>query len=289
MHYKTAHNILAVISLVTISACSSFSESPMYYKGEKQSYNIGDMTNSFSGTCQDKDGKYIDGCKVTSKIILTNPDSNVSYQVITGNALHPVITCSSPAEVAKALATTQSGALSIPIGKDSVTASGSDSSSQSITLVQSTDIPSHYVAAAAFYNCLAYANGEYETPSAAAKDLGQIFDNAVKLSTSSNASSTAPDAPTITSVGPDSTKTKGLLIVKIKPPTSTGGGAITGYKVSIATPTGVSAVDLNDGNPDTTHVVTGLTTGTSYSFQVTATNANGTGKPSAASDAQPAP
>jgi hypothetical protein len=66
-------------------------------------------------------------------------------------------------------------------------------------------------------------------------------------------------------------------------PTADGGSAITGYTVTpyigavAQTPTVVGAV--------TTTTVTGLTDGTTYTFTVAATNAIGTGAPSAASNA----
>ncbi|QJR15102.1 fibronectin type III domain-containing protein [Usitatibacter palustris] len=57
-------------------------------------------------------------------------------------------------------------------------------------------------------------------------------------------------------------------------PTSDGGSPITGYTV-VSNPAG--GVDSNAGSTSTTHVVTGLTYGTSYTFTVVATNAQGSG------------
>ncbi|MFA6309965.1 MAG: fibronectin type III domain-containing protein [Sterolibacterium sp.] len=64
-------------------------------------------------------------------------------------------------------------------------------------------------------------------------------------------------------------------------PTSTGGIAISGYAVT-SNPSG--GVDSNGGTTGLTHTVTGLKKGTSYTFTVTATNAEGTGAPSATSN-----
>jgi hypothetical protein len=63
---------------------------------------------------------------------------------------------------------------------------------------------------------------------------------------------------------------------------SNGGAAITGYTVT-SNPAG--GTDSNAGGTGLSHVVTGLTNGTAYTFKVTATNSVGTGTASSASSA----
>jgi uncharacterized protein DUF1566/fibronectin type III domain protein len=86
-----------------------------------------------------------------------------------------------------------------------------------------------------------------------------------------------PGAPTIgTATGGDAQAT-----VSFTPPGSNGGSAITGYT---ATSSPAGGVDSNADTTGLSHVITGLTNGTAYTFKVTATNVAGTGSPSAASN-----
>ncbi len=83
-----------------------------------------------------------------------------------------------------------------------------------------------------------------------------------------------PGAPT----GVTATAGNAQASVSFLAPSSNGGSAITGYTVT-SNPGGITATGT--GSPLT---VSPLTNGTAYTFTVTATNANGTGQPSAASN-----
>ncbi|MEI8090525.1 MAG: MBG domain-containing protein [Opitutaceae bacterium] len=87
-----------------------------------------------------------------------------------------------------------------------------------------------------------------------------------------------PGAPTaISAISGNSQAT-----VTFTAPNSDGGATITGYTVT-SSPAG--GTDSTAGSTSLSHVITGLTNGTSYTFTVTATNSIGTGSASAASSA----
>lgn len=87
----------------------------------------------------------------------------------------------------------------------------------------------------------------------------------------------APTAPVIgTAVRGNAQAT-----VTFTAPVSNGGSAVTGYTVT-SSPAG--GVDSNAGTTGLSHVITGLTNGTAYTFTVTATNAAGTSSASAATN-----
>ena len=108
--------------------------------------------------------------------------------------------------------------------------------------------------------------------------------NANGAGTASNVDSattgtTVPGAPTgLTATASGTTQ----IDLAWSAPASTGGSAITGYKIESSSDGGSSWSDLvaNTSNTTTTYAHTGLTAGTTRHYRVSAINANGTGVPS---------
>lgn len=97
---------------------------------------------------------------------------------------------------------------------------------------------------------------------------------------------TTPPAP----AAPTGIAENGQVTLTVTAPSSTGGSAITGYKVSQSLSNSAGFTDVALGTCTTittagTCTVTGLTNGTPYYFKVTAANIVGSGTPSAASAA----
>ena len=89
---------------------------------------------------------------------------------------------------------------------------------------------------------------------------------------------TAPDAPAIGTATPGNAS----ATVRWTAPPDNGGAAITGYEVRVVNATGTQVGAPPAGRRGATSlVVTGLTNGTAYRFQVSASNAAGTGPYSA--------
>jgi len=106
-----------------------------------------------------------------------------------------------------------------------------------------------------------------------------IYGNSSEISNStSTVAPIVPDAPIIGTATPTSLTT---ATVAFTAPTSNGGSIIQSYTAT-STPGGITGTLTQAGSG--TIIVNGLTTGTSYTFTVTATNSVGTGSPSSASN-----
>ena len=96
---------------------------------------------------------------------------------------------------------------------------------------------------------------------------------------SATTGATAPGAPTgLTATASGTT----AINLSWSAPASTGGSAITGYRIEVSSNGGSSWTNLvaNTGNANTTYAHTGLTAGATRHYRVSAINANGTGVPS---------
>jgi len=94
-------------------------------------------------------------------------------------------------------------------------------------------------------------------------------------------SSVAPDAPT----GVAASVTAGVTSAALtwNAPGSTGGSAITGYKIEVNDGTTWATSSANTGTDATSYTAIGLTAGTSYTFRISAINVIGTSSASTAS------
>jgi len=100
---------------------------------------------------------------------------------------------------------------------------------------------------------------------------------------SSSSTSSVPGAPT-NLVATQASSTQ--INLSWSAPSSTGGSAITGYKIEVKTGSGsFSNLESNTASTSTSYSHTGLTSGTIYTYRVSAINAIGTGAPS--SEASP--
>ena len=95
---------------------------------------------------------------------------------------------------------------------------------------------------------------------------------------------TVPGSPILTATPLSATS----VSLSWTPPTNDGGTAITGYKIEYANGTATYTILVsNTGSTQTSYIHSGLSTGASYTYRVTAINAIGAGNPSNVSTAQP--
>jgi hypothetical protein len=121
------------------------------------------------------------------------------------------------------------------------------------------------------------AGTSYTFKVSAANPTGSSADSAASAAVTPGGAS-APGTPT----GVTATSDAGKVTVAWTAPSSDGGSALTGYRITpYAGSTAQTPVDVDASN--TTADITGLTKGTDYTFTVAAVNAAGTGTASAAS------
>lgn len=158
--------------------------------------------------------------------------------------------------------------------------------------------PALYQAAGTAYSSTFYdvttGNNDYGSYNSGIYPAGSRFDMASGLGTPDAAGlasqlcpSAAPSAPTsvVATAGPHGTPGDSGVDLSWSAPTT--GTSITGYTIA-ASPACASCSGLSVGGSATSTVVTGLAPGTTYHFNVTATNAVGTG-PAGTSNSLAAP
>ncbi len=148
-----------------------------------------------------------------------------------------------------------------------------------------------------FTNIIANSGSSFTAYSQTGLQVGHTYTyrvfaiNSIGTSNSSNTVTTTltqvitvPGPPTL-SANPSSATSVSL---SWNPPSSDGGSAITGYKIEYANNTSQYIVLVaNTGGLQTGYIHTGLVTGTSYSYRVTAINSIGAGNPSNVVTVQP--
>jgi hypothetical protein len=156
-----------------------------------------------------------------------------------------------------------------------VSTGGSDITGYTVSSIPAGGVDSNAGTTATTHTITGLTNGKaYKFTVKATNFMGSSAASGASNSVSPNI---VPDVPT----GVTATAANAQATVSFVAPASNGGSVITGYTVT-SIPAG--GVDRNAGSTKLSHLMTGLTNGTAYTFTVTAKNTKGTGVASAVSN-----
>lgn len=169
-------------------------------------------------------------------------------------------------------------------GRNQTGVIGDNSTTNRLSPVTTHSLPStiRSIDGGHYHTCAVMSDGQYNCWGL--NNYGQLGDG-TQLQRLTPLVSPAPGAPVIGTAIAGNTE----AIVRFSPPLDDGGAPITGYTVmispmNVATDVQRGTLESFTGSNDLSHLITGLVNGVGYSFTVTATNALGTGLPSAVSN-----
>ena len=158
---------IALISLSAVAGCGNlpgFDSSPSFKSGEAPSYTIGSISRH-DKTINDK-GEEIVTKKELAKLSLTQPTNSSAY-IFLPQPADATIACVTPAAagLTQGVMSVKEGTLTVA-DKGGVTAKNTEGVSQGMLVLTSVDMANQYLANASFANCLAFASGMVDGPTA---------------------------------------------------------------------------------------------------------------------------
>lgn len=158
---------IALISLSALAGCGNlpgFDSSPSFKSGEAPSYTIGSISRH-DKTINDK-GEEIVTKKELAKLSLTQPTNSSAY-IFLPQPADATIACVTPAAagLTQGVMSVKEGTLTVA-DKGGVTAKNTEGVSQGMLVLTSVDMANQYLANASFANCLAFASGMVDGPTA---------------------------------------------------------------------------------------------------------------------------